>query len=476
LPNEFTPFILTVIGIDRYIFNNQNLFGGRDLTDRPTTITTATDDRTDIRRHLWILLAVAVSLRILYFILAASHLDLEQVGAYSLDSQAYLTVARHFLDGDPMGDYYLFRVGPGYGLIIAGIQSLFGTNLTYVTGFSLLMGCLAPVVVYLLAYNLTHHKTMAFLSGLISAISLTSIALSSNILTDQPFFTIHAASMVCFVLGLLTGKWRWFLYSGLLAAVALFVKSTTMFWPFLLLLISLVVPVSKKFSSRPAMLGRVALTAGIMIVLIAAWSYHNYVKYDVFAFGSNGVLTIRSNLGVKAIVDNTEEDDITELRSRWIEEDLDFGDDLAELYNRARDRFVGILTAHPGWVIKAYFDIAWSNIRTGNYLSFDQIPALLPFWRLTTRVNETFLGALIFFASIAGVIYLFIDRNYIAAVFLGITYAYFTFLSGFSFWQGSRIYYPAEMAWSILVVYAGYRIWPQLARLINRLHNKKQVT
>jgi len=36
---------------------------------------------------------------------------------------------------------------------------------------------------------------------------------------------------------------------------------------------------------------------------------------------------------------------------------------------------------------------------------------------------------------------------------LGSTYGFFTWTTGFSFWQGSRLHFPAEMAWSILLSY-----------------------
>jgi hypothetical protein len=75
---------------------------------------------------------------------------------------------------------------------------------------------------------------------------------------------------------------------------------------------------------------------------------------------------------------------------------------------------------------------------------------------------------MVFLGSLIGIAYLYFDKNYLAAVFLGLTLAYFTFLAGFSFWQGSRIYFPSGMASSTLLVYAAYRVWPQLKRWTGR--------
>lgn len=418
--------------------------------------------------HLWLVWAAALVLRVIYLILAVSYLGIDRLATYAPDSEVYLTVARHILTGDPMGDYAVFRVGPGYGLIIAIIRTIFGPGPVYLIVFNILMGSLAPVFIYLLAHDLIRHRVVALAAGLVCAVSFTSVSLSCAVLTDQPFFTFHAAGLWCFARGFNTGKWRWFIASALIAGAAVFIRSTTQFWPFLLFLIPLVIPVQQKFSSRAAMIGRVGATAGIMLLLVLAWTARNQVKHDTFTFGSNGVLTIRSCLGARAIVDNTDEADIIALRERWEAEDGDRTEAYVEAYHRAKARFLTIFVDHPGWVIRAYIATLWSNIRAGNHYPVGQIPALAPFWRLLIRIQESWLGVLIFFAAAAGVVCLFIDKNYPAAMLLGLTLVYFTLLAGFSFWQGSRIYFPAEMAWSILIVYAGYRVGLALMRIGKR--------
>ena len=60
--------------------------------------------------------------------------------------------------------------------------------------------------------------------------------------------------------------------------------------------------------------------------------------------------------------------------------------------------------------------------------------------------------------ALAGISFLVRDKNYTVAVLLGAVLGYFIFLSGLSFWQGSRIYFPSGLASSILIAYAGYRI------------------
>ncbi|MEE8577705.1 MAG: hypothetical protein V3T31_10655, partial [candidate division Zixibacteria bacterium] len=49
------------------------------------------------------------------------------------------------------------------------------------------------------------------------------------------------------------------------------------------------------------------------------------------------------------------------------------------------------------------------------------------------------------------------QRRFSAFVILGATFVSFTLLLGLSFWQGSRLHYPAEMAWAVLLPYLG--VW-----------------
>jgi hypothetical protein len=64
------------------------------------------------------------------------------------------------------------------------------------------------------------------------------------------------------------------------------------------------------------------------------------------------------------------------------------------------------------------------------------------------------------------------DHRWFAACVLGLTYASFSLLIGVSFWQGSRLHYPAEMAWSILVAYAIIRLLDLMKPFVRRLKVK----
>jgi hypothetical protein len=437
-------------------------------TRETSSALTAGMEKHTIYRDLWLIWVIALVLRVGYFVIGASHLGLQDFQHFAPDTQVYLDVARHILSWHPTGDYAILRVGPGYGGMIAAIQYVFGDNLLWPTIANILLGSIAPVFIYLLAYLLIPRRIVALISGLVVAASSTAISLSTSLLTDQPFFTLHLAALVCFAAGFKNGRMRWFVASGLLAGAAVFIRSMSQLFPLVFILIPLIIPFHTR-SERLRRLAGSAITAGIVLILILTWSYRNYVKHDIFTFGTNGALTVRSCLGVKAIVDHTEEDDIINLRKRWEAIDGDRTDEYALAYTRAIDRFMDILKTHPGWVLQAYAETVWGNIRAGNYYPARQLP-FPSFWRLLQSMQEKWLGIVVYGLALIGFAFLIGDRNYLAAALLGATLFYFTLLAGFSFWQGSRIYFPAEMAWPILAVYAVVRIVDRVRPMTRPAH------
>ncbi len=422
--------------------------------------------------HLWHLWVIAAILRLGYFLLALQHLGMEKLWNTNPDTRKYEAIAEWLLSDNPRGLEPLFRYGPGYGFILAGLQTILGASPLYAYLLNILIGSLAPVCVYLIAYYLTRSKAVALIAGAISALSTTSIALSCNILSDQSFFVVHALSILCFILGFRSGKKSWFIVTGLTAGFAAYLRGIGQFWPILLFLVPVVLPLCYEpvreelprfmFSSRLAMIKRAGLAAAAMLVLVLAWSARNYIVHDAFVFGNNGVSTARQYLLARAVAEHTNGVDIREIHRRWEEEDLEFfggrTPTLAELYQRDRDQLWRVSLAHPGWVSSTFLKTVWENVSAGNELAAQQVPVFKGLWGKLNSWNGKWLAPLIVLAVIAGLVFFYVDRFHLAWLLLGATYAYFTVITGFSFWQGSRFHYPAQMAWAILVAYAAFRV------------------
>ncbi len=436
-------------------------------------------DRKQVKIQIGFLVGLAAILRIAYFILTYSHLGADGFWTVIYDSAKYQLAASQILSEYTIaagGEDYLFLVGPGYPLIVALFRILFGSSAVYVGMLSNFMGILAPVFVYLIALNLKFPKVVALTAGIIGAISTTSLALSSAILSNQPFFTLMAASLLSLIIGINSKRYLWFIVCGLIVGIAVCIRGTAQFWPLALIFMALVMPLKDRFKSRLALLKKVAISSCIILVFILAWSARNYFVHDVFVFSGNAVQSARIYLAARAVADFTENAGVMDIRQKWSNEDEKyFGGEkptLAQQYYRAADQFGQVFRNHPGRLIKTYFKIVTGNVLAGNYLPLSQIPSLGRLWNRLISLNGKWFGHLIFYLTLLGLLFLIIDRRYLAFVLLGTFYAYFTLITGFSFWQGSRLHYTAEIAWSIIVAYAIYRIWLLLRQFIAKYRKR----
>ncbi|MCK4607777.1 MAG: glycosyltransferase family 39 protein [candidate division Zixibacteria bacterium] len=381
---------------------------------------------------------------------------------FAPDTRVYLAISEHILSTNALGREFLFWIGPGYGLILAGVESLFGSNHLYACGLNMLLGSLAAVAVYLLAYQLTDSKSVALIAGLIAALSPTSLSLSCNILTDQPYYTFHAFALLLYTLGLSTSKGRWFVAAGLMAGCAAYIRALGQLWPLAFFLIPILLPsrdrtLSKSRLSRMAMAKKVALTSGIALIMILGWATRNYVTEGVFVFGGNGPIAARWYVAARAVVNSTNETDITQVQRQWSEEDQLYYSDrtptTAQKYTRFKDQFMQFASEHPRWVVKAFFQNVAENMKSANYFARDQVPVLSSLWWTLIVATERWSSHAIAVISLIGLMIMVFHRRYYAALLLGGGFVYVTLVIGFSLWQGSRLHYPAEISWSILLAY-----------------------
>ncbi|MEE8576731.1 MAG: glycosyltransferase family 39 protein, partial [candidate division Zixibacteria bacterium] len=303
---------------------------------------------------------VGLVLRLTYLYFALDHLGMEGFWKRAPDTRVYLTVANEILGGAPLGQYSLFRVGPGYGFILAAIKTVFGSAPIYSLLFSVLMGGLAPVAVYLFAFSLFRRKRLALASSLISAFSITSISLSCYILTDQTYFTMQCLALVMFVEGLRRAGIGWFIASGLLTGAAALVRPSGQLWPLIFLVIPFLVPVPDAFHSRRKFIRLAVLTGILSLAIVSSWSVRNYAVTGVFTFGSNGMLTLR-NCMVSQVEADGNNDEVVRLRNAYIKEDGDLGPEYANAYTLARARVWSTVKEKPGEFIHYYFLNLWNN-------------------------------------------------------------------------------------------------------------------
>jgi 4-amino-4-deoxy-L-arabinose transferase-like glycosyltransferase len=404
--------------------------------------------------HIFLIFILALVLRLVYLKLAIANLGFERFALYAPDSRLYLLIADHILSGNEMGSYGLLRVGPGYGLIIAIIKLICGESLLWPILLNVVLGALAPVMIYLLATQLFESRLIAVIASLFSAVSLTSVAASTHILTDQPFFTFHAAALVCFVRGYKTGLLKWFIIAGFLAGLAAYTRPIGMIWPYIFILLALVIPVTNLYKNRIALIKKAAVTGLVLLVMIWGWSLRNYIIHDKFIYCTNGMLTVRSCLIAHAAQESWGEGKtIIEYRDQWEAEDGDRTENFVEAYDKAQARVTHEIKNNFDVVLSCYMHNLIENMSAPNYYVLRQIPQVSgPISKLNIAV-VSWLGYLIIVLTVIGLVLLFRKGLKFQFWVLGATYFAFSILLGASFWQGSRLHYPAEMAWSIVLAY-----------------------
>jgi len=416
-------------------------------------------DRERMVRDLLALFSIALGLRLAYLVMAVQRLGMEAFWKVALDSERYWLISDHLMGGVPTGDYWLFRVGPGYASIIATLRVMFGDSPLPPILLNVLLGALGAVCIYLLAEHLLRSRVVSLIAGGIAALSWTSISLSCHILTDQPAFTLQAAALVAFVVGLRSGGTNWFVLAGILGGLATYIRPTGQFWSLMFVFLAAVVPVSMAIRSRWRQVGLAALSGAIILLMMTGWAARNYVVHGQWTFGTNGVYTVRSCLIARAVAEHTDQGDIMTVRERWHEEDGEFTANWKPSYGLAMARIKQVTAEHPGWVIDAYFKSIEQNIRAMNYYAEQEILQLEGLMKFLNAQIKAWGAYLLLFLTVVGLGWLIVTGRRLAWMLLGLTYLFYTLLTGLSFWQGSRLHYPAEMAWAILVAVAVYQIY-----------------
>lgn len=410
-----------------------------------------------LRRDVGGLVLLALFLRLSFVWLGTRAQTLAEMSMWANDTSSYLSAANFWLSGDSAGAQAMLLAGPGYPLILAAIQTLFGgAVLGPALVLNLLLGCVAPVVLYRLAIELTGRRSVALGAGLISAASVTSLSVSTSLLSDQPFFTLHALSLLWFVLGWKSNRARWFVLAGITAGLATWIRVMGQAWPVVFPCIATLTTLLES-SPRTWSRWRQSLwTPVILLAFILSWSSYNYSRHGLCTLTSNGARSAWLYLGARALSMNTPGLDAETARDQISAELVRVaGPEQSEvaMYRYSAEQITHLGQEHPGWLIRAFLHNVKENIQESNYDLYRQLPQCKAALDVFTRQARDHLNEWAFFGALIGMVLLMKERSHLAWITLGATLSVFTLITGFSFWQGSRLHYPAEMAWSILLSY-----------------------
>lgn len=349
--------------------------------------------------------------------------------------------------------------GPGYGLFLGGYFALFGTQAWPVLIGQVLLGSVNCVLVWLLAGRLGLSGRVAAIAGAIAALSLTSISLSCMLLTETLFFTLQLTGLLCWALAFRRNHRLWFVAAALLSGAATFVRGVTLFWPGVVLLMALLCPKGHFAGTRRALIGKTCVAVALMGAMFVGWGFRNYTRHGVFSFSEGGVLAARYFWTARTLAsfDSTRNTHAMQEKME-AENKARYGPDGTTFAEHHRDDmavFTAALREYPWPMAKRFVKSALQNATRGSELHVFQLPQFARTWDFLRPIIHKKTGTVILILTLLGAALLITRPDHRAAgLILLLTYGYLCGITGFEFWQGSRICFPAQMAWAILAAVA----------------------
>ncbi len=410
-------------------------------------------------RPLAVLFAVALVVRLLFFGLIVEQIGPDSLLEFTPDVKQYTTSAdaiRGQFDFDTEG---VVTFGPGYPAFLALLGFALSPHPYVLILLQIILSALGSVFVAMFAFELAEDTKIALIAGLLNALSITSIVLASVLLSETVFFSLMALGFLFFVKGLKTEKTAYFLLTTFTLSLAALVRSVGQIL-FLLLLVMAVTYAWPAFREGPKSfvrkLIRPLVTVGLIIAVLAAWAVRNERLYgfNQIALAPYGGMAQLVRLA-RAEMNGSSYEEAShtladELEGLQADSMSHYGTFAAHTSNCVRR----LVREHPEIVARVF----WGNVFDQVHHEWGEHYPLLPRWReqlksITGWINKKGLNYRVSLLSVIGVIMLLKQKKFRLVIILAVIYSYFALPSGFTHRQSCRIFYPGEVAWTILVAY-----------------------
>jgi len=420
---------------------------------------------TQIDKIAIVVFLLSLILRVFLLVISIHQIGLQNIPPICPDSVLYMNMARDLISGAGEYEQGFFIFGPGFAYYLAIFIRFFGENPLIIILINILQSSLICLFIYKLGLLITQSRPIAIIAGLLSAFSYTSIILSVVVLSDTVYFFVFLLGLLFYIKGLENEKWRYFLVAGFLTGAAILIRSIGQFWPLMMIVLAfLYLPVKgkdkKKTSrSRRRYILRVAVSITIALAIVSIWVVRNKIVHDIptLAFTSSG-----GGANVASFtLERLEKRSVGEIREEWSQEymmannlkTLSLTDDFRLNLVKTRET----LQKYPWEMFKTYIDLVWINVTDINYTH----RALLPDYKSKMiaweyKIKNNYLNYIPFCFAVIGLIILLLTRRYKAFTILAGTYFYYAVMVGFTRWQGSRLFFPGQVAWTILTAVTIY--------------------
>lgn len=423
--------------------------------------------------QLWAVFAFALLLRLLYFRVLVAQVGEERLAAMSTDMKNYYAAANAIASGFDFSHWGVTIFGPGYPSFLAMMGVPFEMSAYAMILGQVIVSSLASVLLAVLAKRLTGSARIGFAVGLINATSLLAIELSCYMWSETLFFALITAATLTQLLGHEKPKnIMLFVISGLLLASAALTRSVGQ-WLFLAMVPSVLLVYGSGLPVRELLtwnrLRGPVTTVLVTVCLIGLWIGHNYSTIGV------AHVAVSAPHGVSKAVKNIR---VVSQGISFEEADAAFNEEVQQhrlhpqgfrraLATHARESFISLLIHEPLACIKVLAQNAFKNMTIDT--TTEGPPGKMP---IISSLSPLFAFPGVNYRSLVlmffGAVMLWRSRKYRLLGFLSIVLVYFGTLGAFAFDQGSRIFYPAQMAGSILIAYPLVAAFDFVRRLIKR--------
>lgn len=411
-----------------------------------------------VKVDLIIIFCVACIIRAVFFSFSVNQLGYDGFWVLSPDTQNYLNIARDFINGTNLADRYLYSFGPGFPAFLAIPLFLFGDAVTPIIVIQIVLSALSCCLIYILMARLSLSRSSRLLASIFLALSSTSISLCCVILSDTLFFFLLLFGLVLFLRGFENRSWVTFLTSGTLIGSAALVRAIGQFWWVSLLLVSVgyyvidkKLPKERRFCFDRSLCARILVCVSVILAFEGAWMMVNQERHGVFALtsGASGGL---ANVAAFA-VERMEGTPYREVRAKWHQQ-ISAGEGpltpgaVHDVDVRETKR---MMSQYPWQVFVAYLSLTWENVNASNHLNRLLLPlskSAVVQWEYLQR--DHYLNYLAFAISLVGLVLLVATGDYRSALVLGLTFGYFVATIGVTRWQGSRLFFPGQIATTAL--------------------------
>jgi len=436
----------------------------------------------------FIMFTLSLIIRLFYFNALVEYVGEEKLVDFSTDVTNYYSAAAQIYENGDFCHLGIQVFGPGFPTSLVIMGAWVDLNPVVLTILNILLSAISTVLLIYFAYQLTSSKIVSLLAGLQHAFSLTSIALSAILLSETVFVLILLLGFVLLMKGLEKKKLIYYAIASVFFGAAALTRSVGQFLPVLVLLIAVIYNwkeiKSDYWKTLRLMAGPLLITV-VTLIVVSLWMNHNE---RVHKFGD---LALSTPLGISKVVSlaNAEVEGITyEESSQKFRAELKRHESYAvdghyrALSVYSKESLFQLLKEHPIVFTKVFFTNVWENVSIdwgGIYLLSTGDESWKKYYAKAIGNARTVLRYRVILFLLLGIVALCLQRKYaLLLILLSIT-LYFGILSGFTLYQGPRLFFPGQVGWAILLAYG--LIWTfatiknQVFRRISPVRNPKQI-